>query len=412
MIAPEPRDHRRTAGPDADESRSPSPPRPSEFTYQWPGGLRPRTIRERQSGLPDDGEEVRADGELGLAGGDPIAGSANVAGLAAVQSTASLDATPSVVSVIADDTHELREVEGADDSVRMYLREIGRVALLTAEQEVQLASAIERGREAERRLRTEEVTPQERAELERLVEEGERAREHLIVANLRLVVSVAKRYVGRGLSLLDLIEEGNLGLMRAVEKYDYHRGYKLSTYATWWIRQAITRAIADQARTIRLPVHMVETVSRLLRTIPRLQQELGRHPTPEELAAEMGVSTERLQEIVKAAQIPISLETPVGEEDESSLSEFVVDHSAVSPVDFATHQSLRQELDRLLGSLTQRERRVLQLRYGLEDGRPRTLGEIGAEIGLTRERIRQIEGEALNKLRHICRDCCLDEFLS
>jgi RNA polymerase primary sigma factor len=412
VIAPEPRDHRRTAGPDADESRSPAPPRLGEFPYEWPGGRSARTIRERQSGPPDDGEAVRADGELDPAGGDSIAGSASAARLAAVPSTASLDATPSVVSVIADDTHELRELEGADDSVRMYLREIGRVALLTAEQEVQLASAIERGREAERRLRTEEVTPQERAELERLVEQGERAREHLIVANLRLVVSVAKRYVGRGLSLLDLIEEGNLGLMRAVEKYDYHRGYKLSTYATWWIRQAITRAIADQARTIRLPVHMVETVSRLLRTVPRLQQELGRHPTPEELAAEMGVSTERLQEIVKAAQIPISLETPVGEEDESSLSEFVVDHSAVSPVDFATRQSLRQELDRLLGSLTQRERRVLQLRYGLEDGRPRTLGEIGAEIGLTRERIRQIEGEALNKLRHICRDCCLDEFLS
>ncbi len=412
MIAPEPRDPRRTAGPDASGSCSPSLPRLSELPFPRLSPLSTRTISERQSVAWDDAEEGRATGERGDASGDPFAGSNSTAGFTAVQGTVSLDATPSVAAVIADNVQELRELEGADDSVRMYLREIGRVALLTAEQEVELASAIERGREAERRLRTEEVTPEERAELERLVAEGERAREHLIVANLRLVVSVAKRYVGRGLSLLDLIEEGNLGLMRAVEKYDYHRGYKLSTYATWWIRQAITRAIADQARTIRLPVHMVETVSRLLRTIPRLQQELGRHPTAEELAAEMGVSTERLQEIVKAAQIPISLETPVGEEDESSLSEFVVDHSAVSPVDFATRQSLRQELDRLLASLTQRERRVLQLRYGLEDGRPRTLGEIGAEIGLTRERIRQIEGEALNKLRHICRDCCLDEFLS
>jgi|DewCreStandDraft_2_1066082.scaffolds.fasta_scaffold00382_23 RNA polymerase primary sigma factor len=323
-----------------------------------------------------------------------------------------LDPTPHVAAVIAENMQELRELESADDSVRMYLREIGRVALLTPEQEVELATAIERGREAERRLQSEQLTPEERAELERLVQEGQRAREHLIVANLRLVVSVAKRYIGRGLSLLDLIEEGNLGLMRAIEKYDYHRGYKLSTYATWWIRQAITRAIADQARTIRLPVHMVETVSRLLRAIPRLQQELGRHPTAEELAAEMGVSPERLQEIIKASQIPISLETPVGEDDEGSLSEFVVDYSAVSPVDFATRRLLRQELERLLDSLTQRERRVLQLRYGLEDGRPRTLGEIGAEIGLTRERIRQIEGEALSKLRSICRDYCLDEFLS
>jgi RNA polymerase primary sigma factor len=322
-----------------------------------------------------------------------------------------LDPPHHMAAVITDNIHELRELESADDSVRMYLREIGRVALLTAEQEVALASAIERGREAALQLQTQPCTHAEQAQLEQTMQEGERAKQHLIVANLRLVVSVAKRYIGRGLSLLDLIEEGNLGLMRAVEKYDYHRGYKLSTYATWWIRQAITRAIADQARTIRLPVHMVETVSRLLRTIPRLQQALGRQPTPEEIATEMGVTLQRLQEIAKAGQIPISLEMPVGEEDDSSLSEFVIDHSAVSPLDFATRQSLRQELEHLLDSLTQRERRVVQLRYGLEDGRPRTLGEIGQEIGLTRERIRQIEGEALTKLRDASQGRCLDEFL-
>jgi RNA polymerase primary sigma factor len=325
---------------------------------------------------------------------------------------AGADAVHQVSAVVSENIRELREMESADDSVRMYLREIGRVALLTAEQEVTLAAAIERGREAAQRLDSGDFAPEEHLALVRDVREGERSRQHLIVANLRLVVSVAKRYIGRGLSLLDLIEEGNLGLMRAIEKYDYRRGFKLSTYATWWIRQAITRAIADQARTIRLPVHMVETVSRLLRAIPRLQQELSRQPRPEEIAAEMGVTTQRLQEIVKAGQVPISLETPVGEEDESCLSEFVVDHNAVSPVEFATRQSLRDELDTMLSNLSYRERRVLLLRYGLEDGRPRTLGEIGEEIGLTRERIRQIEGEALGKLRHSCQGRYLNEFLA
>jgi RNA polymerase primary sigma factor len=272
-----------------------------------------------------------------------------------------------------------------DDPVRMYLREIGRVPLLTAAQEVALAHRMEMG--------------------------DEEARRHLTEANLRLVVSVAKKYIGRGMSLLDLIQEGNIGLIRAVEKFDYHKGFKFSTYATWWIRQAITRAIADQARTIRIPVHMVETINRLIRTSRRLVQELGRDPTSDEIAREMGLLPEKVREIQKISQEPVSLETPIGEEEDSHLGDFIEDQKALAPADAASHQLLKEQVEDVLDSLTQRERRVLQLRFGLDDGRSRTLEEVGREFGVTRERIRQIEAKALRKLRHPSRSKKLKDYL-
>jgi RNA polymerase primary sigma factor len=272
-----------------------------------------------------------------------------------------------------------------DDPVRMYLREIGRVPLLSAPQEVNLAKRMEDG--------------------------DEEARRHLTEANLRLVVSVAKKYIGRGMSLLDLIQEGNIGLIRAVEKFDYRKGYKFSTYATWWIRQAITRAIADQARTIRIPVHMVETINRLIRTSRRLVQELGRDPTSDEIAREMGLPPEKVREIQKISQEPVSLETPIGEEEDSHLGDFIEDQKALAPADAASHQLLKEQVEDVLDSLTQRERRVLQLRFGLDDGRSRTLEEVGREFGVTRERIRQIEAKALRKLRHPSRSKKLKDYL-
>lgn len=272
-----------------------------------------------------------------------------------------------------------------DDPVRMYLREIGRVPLLSAAQEVALAQRMEQG--------------------------DEEARRHLTEANLRLVVSVAKKYIGRGMSLLDLIQEGNIGLIRAVEKFDYRKGYKFSTYATWWIRQAITRAIADQARTIRIPVHMVETINRLIRTSRRLVQELGRDPTSDEIAREMGLPPEKVREIQKISQEPVSLETPIGEEEDSHLGDFIEDQKALAPADAASHQLLKEQVEDVLDSLTQRERRVLQLRFGLDDGRSRTLEEVGREFGVTRERIRQIEAKALRKLRHPSRSKKLKDYL-
>jgi len=272
-----------------------------------------------------------------------------------------------------------------DDPVRMYLREIGRVPLLKAAEEVILAKRMEAG------------------DLE--------ARRHLTEANLRLVVSVAKKYIGRGMSLLDLIQEGNIGLIRAVEKFDYRKGYKFSTYATWWIRQAITRAIADQARTIRIPVHMVETINRLIRTSRRLVQELGRDPTHDEIALEMGLPPEKVREIIKISQEPVSLETPIGEEEDSHLGDFIEDVKALAPADAASHQLLKEQVEDVLDSLTQRERRVLQLRFGLDDGRSRTLEEVGREFGVTRERIRQIEAKALRKLRHPSRSKKLKDYL-
>ncbi len=279
----------------------------------------------------------------------------------------------------------LPEGIGLDDPVRMYLKEIGRVPLLTAEEEIELAKRIEQG--------------------------DEMAKRRLAEANLRLVVSIAKRYVGRGMLFLDLIQEGNLGLIKAVEKFDYRKGYKFSTYATWWIRQAITRAIADQARTIRIPVHMVETINKLIRVQRQLLQELGREPTPEEIAKHMDMPPERVREIMKISQEPVSLETPIGEEEDSHLGDFIEDADAPAPAEAASYQMLREQLEDVLDTLTPREEKVLRLRFGLDDGRPRTLEEVGQVFGVTRERIRQIEAKALRKLRHPSRSKKLKDFL-
>ena len=303
------------------------------------------------------------------------------------------------------------ELEGIDDPVRMYLREIGRVPLLTARLEVELAVLMERGDQAAARLSREPMLLEWRRVLDADLRRGRLARKRLTESNLRLVVSVAKKYIGRGMSLLDLIQEGNIGLIRAVEKFDYHKGFKFSTYATWWIRQAITRAIADQARTIRVPVHMVETINKLIRTSRGLVQELGREPSIDEIAAEMQVVPERVREILKASLEPVSLETPIGEEDDSRLGDFVVDPTVQAPADAASQQLLREQMGNVLESLSGRERRVLQLRFGLDDGRSRTLEEVGKEFGVTRERIRQIEAKALRKLRHPSRSKKLKDYL-
>jgi RNA polymerase primary sigma factor len=297
------------------------------------------------------------------------------------------------------------------DLVRIYLREIGRVPLLTAEDEVELAKSIEAGLFADEKLRGGfPLQGAEAADLEFLVAEGERSKQRLIEANLRLVVSIAKRYIGRGLVFLDLIQEGNLGLIRAVEKFDYTRGYKFSTYATWWIRQAITRAIADQARTIRVPVHMVETINKLARVQRQLHQDLGREATPEEIAAEMGIEPDRVADIQRIAQEPVSLQSPIGEE-ESDLGDFIEDADAVVPIEAAAFIMLQDQLERVLDDLSKREQRIIQLRFGLTDGHPRTLEEVGREFGVTRERIRQIESKTLAKLRHPSRAQMLREYL-
>jgi len=296
------------------------------------------------------------------------------------------------------------EMEGAiDDPVRMYLREIGRVPLLSAAEEVALAKRMERGK-LERQKPVKEQN-------QRIMWDAEEGQRKLTEANLRLVVSVAKKYIGRGMSLLDLIQEGNIGLIRAVEKFDYTKGFKFSTYATWWIRQAITRAIADQARTIRIPVHMVETINRLIRISRRLLQELGREPAAEEIAEEMQISAEKVREIIKISQEPVSLETPIGEEDDSHLGDYIEDATALAPADAASHQLLKEQVKDALNGLTQREQDVLRLRFGLDDGRSRTLEEVGKEFRVTRERIRQIEAKALRKLRHPSRSRRLKDYL-
>jgi RNA polymerase primary sigma factor len=299
-----------------------------------------------------------------------------------------------------------------NDPVRMYLKEIGKVPLLTAEQEVSLAKRIEAGEEASARLASEEkLSASETARLQAVEADGLVAKKKLVEANLRLVVSIAKRYVGRGMLFLDLIQEGNLGLIRAVEKFDHGKGYKFSTYATWWIRQAITRAIADQARTIRIPVHMVETINKLVRVQRQLLQDLGREPLPEEIADEMELSPEKVREILKVSQEPVSLETPIGEEEDSHLGDFIEDSGAVVPVDAAAFKLLQEQLEEVLDDLNTREKRVIQLRFGLLDGQPRTLEEVGRVFGVTRERIRQIESKTLSKLRHPSRSGRLRDYI-
>ena len=302
------------------------------------------------------------------------------------------------------------------DPVRMYLKEIGKVDLLTASEEVDLAMKIEAGLEATEKLEAAdageiELTRSEMRRLTRIENVGLEAKQALISANLRLVVSIAKRYVGRGMLFLDLIQEGNLGLIRAVEKFDYQKGFKFSTYATWWIRQAITRAIADQARTIRIPVHMVETINKLVRVQRQLLQDLGRDPTPEEIGAEMDMSADRVREIQKISQEPVSLETPIGEEEDSQLGDFIEDSQAIVPPDAASFSMLQEQLTQVLDSLADRERKVIELRFGLVDGHPRTLEEVGREFGVTRERIRQIESKTLAKLRHPSRSSKLKDYI-
>ncbi len=311
------------------------------------------------------------------------------------------------------DPNTLVDSFGVDDPVRMYLKEIGKVNLLTFEEEVELAKTMAVGREASEQLEEDpDLDDATRAELEDLCAKGEAAKQNLAEANLRLVVSIAKRYVGRGMQFLDLIQEGNLGLIKAVEKFDYSKGYKFSTYATWWIRQAITRAIADQARTIRIPVHMVETINKVIRVSRQLLQELGHDPSPEEVAEEMDMPVDKVREILKIAQEPVSLETPIGEEEDSHLGDFIPDEDASEPSEAASYTLLKEQLVEVLSTLTPREEKVLKLRFGITDGRTRTLEEVGREFNVTRERIRQIEAKALRKLRHPSRSKKLKDFLN
>lgn len=306
---------------------------------------------------------------------------------------------------------DLNEI-GIDDTVSLYLKEISRIPLLRAEQEVEYARGMEIGKKARMQLnRSTAISASERNKLEQKIRDGELCRQKLIKANFRLVVSIAKKYIGRGVSFLDLIQEGNIGLIRAVEKFDYHRGFKFSTYATWWIRQAITRAIADQGRTIRVPVHMCERINKLTRVSRQLVQELGREPTPDEIAKELGTTPKKVERIIKISQRPLSLEMPVGEEQDSHLGDFIPDESTLGPTDAASHQLLREQMEEILTSLSPREGRVLQLRFGLKDGKSHTLEEVGKKFGVTRERIRQIEAKALRKLRHPSRSRKLRDYL-
>ncbi|GAB4124048.1 MAG: RNA polymerase sigma factor RpoD [Roseiflexaceae bacterium] len=304
-----------------------------------------------------------------------------------------------------------REGLATDDPVRIYLREIGRVNLLTSQEEIQIAQTIERGVAANDVLRHNDLSQEDLGQLQRQKRDGEAARERLIQANLRLVVSIAKKYLRHGMSMLDLIQEGNIGLMRATEKFDYRRGFKFSTYATWWIRQAITRAIADQSRTIRLPVHVGETINRVVRVSNRIQQATGREPTPDEIATELGIPAEKVRKVLDAARQTVSLETPVGAEGDSVLGDFIEDGRSASPLESASQHILREQIEIVLDKLPERERRIIQLRYGLYDGRYRTLEEVGHEFGITRERIRQIEARVLRKLRHPHYGCNLRAYL-
>ena len=330
------------------------------------------------------------------------------------------DAVEEVTKEELEDTESLAEGFAIDDPVRMYLKEIGKVDLLTPDEEVELAKKMQAGMEAkekikeldERQRNGEQIDEKEYQALRKAIRGGENAKKRLSEANLRLVVSIAKRYVGRGMLFLDLIQEGNLGLLKAVEKFDCTKGFKFSTYATWWIRQAITRAIADQARTIRIPVHMVETINKVIRVSRQLLQELGHDPQPEEIAEEMNMPVERVREILKIAQEPVSLETPIGEEEDSHLGDFIPDDDALEPAEAASFTLLKEQLVEVLKTLTPREEKVLRLRFGIEDGRTRTLEEVGKEFNVTRDRIRQIEAKALRKLRHPSRSKKLKDFLN
>ena len=330
------------------------------------------------------------------------------------------DAVEEVTKEELEDTESLAEGFAIDDPVRMYLKEIGKVDLLTPDEEVELAKKMQAGMEAkekikeldERQRNGEQIDEKEYQALRKAIRGGENAKKRLSEANLRLVVSIAKRYVGRGMLFLDLIQEGNLGLLKAVEKFDCTKGFKFSTYATWWVRQAITRAIADQARTIRIPVHMVETINKVIRVSRQLLQELGHDPQPEEIAEEMNMPVERVREILKIAQEPVSLETPIGEEEDSHLGDFIPDDDALEPAEAASFTLLKEQLVEVLKTLTPREEKVLRLRFGIEDGRTRTLEEVGKEFNVTRERIRQIEAKALRKLRHPSRSKKLKDFLN
>ena len=310
-----------------------------------------------------------------------------------------------------ENLEELQKTIAIDDPVRMYLKEIGKVPLLSADEELVLAQKMENGNEAKERIQNKRIGDKKKEELQLVIEQGEDAKHKLCEANLRLVVSIAKRYVGRGMQFLDLIQEGNLGLIKAVDKFDWHKGFKFSTYATWWIRQAITRSIADQARTIRIPVHMVETINKQIRVTRQLLQELGRDPSPEEIAEEMEIPVEKVREISKIAQEPVSLETPIGEEEDSHLGDFIPDDDIPSPADAAAFSMLKDQLNEVLATLTDREQQVLRLRFGLDDGRQRTLEEVGQQFQVTRERIRQIEAKALRKLRHPNRSKRLRDYL-
>lgn len=325
--------------------------------------------------------------------------------------------TPEAAPEIDDIDLSMPEGISIDDPVRMYLKEIGKVPLLSADEEINIAMRMEKGDEAKQMLESginadgKPLTDEEKKQCQAAIDDGTQAKRLLAEANLRLVVSIAKRYVGRGMLFLDLIQEGNLGLIKAVEKFDYRKGYKFSTYATWWIRQAITRAIADQARTIRIPVHMVETINKLIRVSRQLLQEKGREPQPEEVAEAMGISVEKVREIIKIAQEPVSLETPIGEEEDSHLGDFIQDDDAPPPAEAASFTLMKEQLMGVLDTLTPREKKVLSLRFGLEDGRQRTLEEVGQEFNVTRERIRQIEAKALRKLRHPSRSKKLKDYL-
>ena len=325
--------------------------------------------------------------------------------------------TPEAAPEIDDIDLSMPEGISIDDPVRMYLKEIGKVPLLSADEEINIAMRMEKGDEAKQMLESginadgKPLTDEEKKQCQAAIDDGTQAKRLLAEANLRLVVSIAKRYVGRGMLFLDLIQEGNLGLIKAVEKFDYRKGYKFSTYATWWIRQAITRAIANQARTIRIPVHMVETINKLIRVSRQLLQEYGREPTPEEIAKAMGISEAKVREIIKIAQEPVSLETPIGEEEDSHLGDFIPDDDAPAPAEAASHALMREQLWDVLNTLTPREEKVLRLRFGLDDGNQRTLEEVGREFKVTRERIRQIEAKALRKLRHPSRSKKLKDYL-